>query len=136
MKMPRGHRVPLCGRALEILAAARTLADGASPLVFPRGNGTPLSQMTLWRPLRAHGIAAVPHGFRSSFRDWAAEERGHRGGLCAVGPVRTATAAHGRVGLVSHGGARGRMTRRVEHVCCLGARSCSIGGHAPDTGHG
>ena len=77
MKMPRDHRVPLCGRALEILAAARTLADGASPLVFPRGNGTPLSPMTLWRPLRAHGIAAVPHGFRSSFRDWAAEETDH-----------------------------------------------------------
>ena len=77
MKMPRDHRVPLCGRALEILAAAGTLADGASPLVFPRGDGTPLSPMTLWRPLRTHRIAAVPHGFRSSFRDWAAEETDH-----------------------------------------------------------
>ena len=62
-----------------------------------------------------HGIAAVPHGFRSSFRDWAAEETNHprevieaaprtcgpeqgRGSLSAHGPVRAPASAHGRLG--------------------------------------
>ena len=34
MKAGREHRVPLCGRALEILDAARTLGNGGSPIVF------------------------------------------------------------------------------------------------------
>ena len=73
MKAKREHRVPLTGRMLEILGEARTLDDG-SGLVFPspRG-GKPLSDRTLSEPLRELGIDAVPHGFRSSFRDWAAE---------------------------------------------------------------
>ncbi len=36
MKANRRHRVPLFGRALEILEAARTLGEGAGPLVFTR----------------------------------------------------------------------------------------------------
>ena len=78
MKLQRDHRVPLCGRALEILKAARTLGDGRSSLVFPGQGGTWLAGKTLRQPLRNHRIAAVVHGFRSSFRDWAAEETDHR----------------------------------------------------------
>ena len=37
-------------------------------------NGSPLSDMTLTAVLRRMGIDAVPHGFRSTFRDWAAEQ--------------------------------------------------------------
>ena len=77
MKMQRDHRVPLCGRALAILDAVRTLGNGESPLVFTVGGGKPLHDMSLRRLLQQHGIAAVPHGFRSSFRDWAAEETDH-----------------------------------------------------------
>ena len=36
-----------------------------------------LEEKQLRRMFRKHGIAAVPHGFRSSFRDWAAEETDH-----------------------------------------------------------
>ena len=77
MKANREHRVPLCGRALEILAAARTIGDGRSPLVFPTPRGKPLDAQRLVHLLQTHQIAAVPHGFRSSFRDWAAEETNH-----------------------------------------------------------
>ena len=73
-KANRQHRVPLCGRALEILDAARTLGEEAGPLVFTRRRGKPLDDKQLRCLLREHRIAAVPHGFRSSFRDWAAEE--------------------------------------------------------------
>ena len=74
MKMKRDHRVPLCGRAIEILDEARALGDDADPLVFTTGGGRPLAVMRFRRLLERCGIACVPHGFRSSFRDWAAEK--------------------------------------------------------------
>ena len=77
MKANRKHRVPLCGRALEILEAVRALGEGTGPLVFTRGEGKPLSDKELRWLVRELGIAAVPHGFRSSFRDWAAEGTDH-----------------------------------------------------------
>ena len=78
MKAKREHRVPLSGRALEILLEAQRLTndDGGtngSDLVFPSLTGRTLSDNTLSKLLRDLKIAAVPHGFRSSFRDWAAE---------------------------------------------------------------
>ena len=76
-KANRQHRVPLCGRALEILAAAQAFGEGAGPLVFTRPGGKPLDDKQLRCLLREHRIAAVPHGFRSTFRDWAAEETNH-----------------------------------------------------------
>ena len=77
MKANRKHRVPLCGPALEILKAAQALEGGAGPLVFTRRGGKPLNDKELRWLVREQGIAAVPHGFRSSFRDWAAEETDH-----------------------------------------------------------
>ena len=76
MKAKREHRVPLCGRALEILDAARALGDG-NPHLFPMRSGRPISASTLLKVLNDLRIAAVPHGFRSSFRDWAAEKTDH-----------------------------------------------------------
>ena len=75
MKTQRAHRVPLSRRAVEILDSARTLGDG--PLVFSGRAGRPLSEKRLRRLMQRLGIAAVPHGFRSTFRDWAAEETDH-----------------------------------------------------------
>ena len=73
MKAGREHRVPLSGRALEVLDGARSL-DSKSILIFPAPrSGGALSDMTHRNLLRKLGIDAVPHGFRSSFRDWAAE---------------------------------------------------------------
>ena len=73
MKANREHRVPLSNRALEVLAAAAELSDG-SGLVFPGMRpGRPLSENTHAKLLRELGFDAVTHGFRSSFRDYAAE---------------------------------------------------------------
>ena len=77
MKMKRDHRVPLCRRALEVLDAARGLADDGNPVVFPNERGRRLDDKRLRRLLWKHRLPAMVHGFRSSFRDWAAEETDH-----------------------------------------------------------
>ena len=76
MKTKLEHRVPLGSRALEILHEAKMLGDGTG-LVFPSRSGKALSDMTLSKLVKEQGIAAVPHGFRSSFRDWAGERTNH-----------------------------------------------------------
>ena len=76
-KSNRQHRVPLCGHAMKILHAARTLGEGVNPAVFTGRPGKPIDEKQLRRLLRKHKIATVPHGFRSSFRDWAVEETNH-----------------------------------------------------------
>ena len=73
MKHKRNHRVPLSGRAREILAEARKNTT-KSEWVFPSPAGRPLTDLAISSLLRELGIRAVPHGFRSSFRDWAAEQ--------------------------------------------------------------
>ena len=60
-----------------MLEAARTLGKGGTPLVFPTARGRQLKDMALSGLLKNLKVAAVPHGFRSSFRDWAAEETDH-----------------------------------------------------------
>ena len=72
MKAKREHRVPLSGLALAILHDVQRLSDDTG-LVFRNRRGKPLSTVTLSKLIKELGIAAVPHGFRSSFRDWAAE---------------------------------------------------------------
>ena len=72
MKAGREHRVPLSPRALGVLDGAAELFDGQG-LVFPSPTGRVLNHATMTSLLRGLGIDAVAHGFRSSFRDWAAE---------------------------------------------------------------
>ena len=72
MKSRREHRVPLSARAREILAGAKAHAP-RSELVFPSARGLVLPSFEFAGLLKALGIGAVPHGLRSSFRDWAAE---------------------------------------------------------------
>jgi integrase len=77
MKSGREHRVPLSEPALEILRemAAARMMDNADALVFPGQDATrPLSDMTLTAVLRRMSRGDLTaHGFRSTFRDWAAE---------------------------------------------------------------
>lgn len=72
MKAGEAHRVPLSGAALELLKALPRMVD--TSLCFPASRGGQLSDMTLTAVLRRMNVKAVPHGFRSTFRDWVAEE--------------------------------------------------------------
>ena len=72
MKSGNSHRVPLSDAALRLLLRARRFRDD-SELVFPSQNGKVLSDSTISKLVRENRIACVPHGMRSSFRDWCAE---------------------------------------------------------------
>ena len=74
MKMRRKHRVPLSDRAVAILNEARSLRTEGN-IVFPnRRTGRALSDMAFTRLLERLEVPAVPHGFRSSFKDWTLAE--------------------------------------------------------------
>ena len=80
MKAGIKHRVPLAPRALEVLTEARELtnppvtsAHRDCQFVFPSLRAKMLSDSTISKLVRENNIPGVPHGFRSSFRDWAAE---------------------------------------------------------------
>ena len=72
MKSGREHRIPLSVQALGVLEEARPLSGGEG-LVFPSPTDRALTDSTISKLLRENAIQAVPHGFRSSFRDWCAE---------------------------------------------------------------
>jgi integrase len=75
MKAGKEHRVPLSGRALEIIAEMQADRVKDHPFVFPGGRPEkPLSNMAMLKLLGRMGRDDLTaHGFRSSFRDWAAE---------------------------------------------------------------
>ena len=68
-KTGRPHRVPLSRPARRIIENAAD-CTGAKGLVFPSPTGKPLSNSTISKLVRENRIEAVPHGMRSSFRDW------------------------------------------------------------------
>ena len=82
MKAKRAHRVPLCARAVEVLREAARLRGVSRPaaageLVFRSFRGKAIDAAVISKLVSDLGIAAVPHGFRSSFRDWASERTNH-----------------------------------------------------------
>lgn len=73
MKGGKAHAVPLSPRALALFRARKAAHSGKGDYVFESKPGLPLSQMTLLMAMRRMDLDFVPHGFRSSFRDFAAE---------------------------------------------------------------
>ena len=75
------HRVPLSRAAVDVLAEVWQDGDDKA-LVFEAPNGNPLNPDALRRLLVRGYPGATPHGFRSSFRDWAAEETNYPAEIC------------------------------------------------------
>ena len=74
MKTGKPHRVPLSSPALAVLREMHALRTEEVDLVFPgQKRGRPLSVMAFSMLLRRMKVEVTAHGFRSSFRDWAAE---------------------------------------------------------------
>ena len=72
MKAKKEHRVPLSPDALTLLK--EQIRQDGCPLIFPGSKGQPLSDMSLLAVMRRMKVDAVPHGFRSTFRDWVGEK--------------------------------------------------------------
>ena len=75
MKAKKEHRIPLCQRSLDILLIAKSL-DESSDYLFSI-DAKALSTMAMAMVLRRMKVNVTVHGFRSSFRDWVAEETDH-----------------------------------------------------------
>lgn len=73
MKARSPHRVPLSARCLDILSLARQLKPESTLIFEASKRDRPMSDMTFTKHLRDKAIDATPHGFRSSFKVWAAE---------------------------------------------------------------
>ena len=73
MKAGLQHRVPLSLSSIAVLNRDSNQNHEPTDLVFPAPRGGVMSDMTLTALTRRMGVKAVPHGFRSTFRDWCAE---------------------------------------------------------------
>ncbi|MDR0478584.1 MAG: tyrosine-type recombinase/integrase [Burkholderiaceae bacterium] len=74
MKAGVEHRVPLSRQALQLLSTVPRFGQDDHGLLFPssRGSGA-ISDMSMTQLMRRRGLDCVPHGFRSTFRDWAGD---------------------------------------------------------------
>lgn len=90
-KTGKAHTVTLNDEALAVLrrAAAYTNSEDGAALIFANRTGKALSDMTISKVMRDEELAFVPHGFRSSFRDWSAEKMSQ-----VPDPVAEAALAH------------------------------------------
>jgi len=82
MKSKREHRVPLAPRAVALLRGLPKMEN----YVFPgRTSNKPLSNMAMLRLLERMGRDDLTvHGFRSTFRDWAAERTNYPREVCEM----------------------------------------------------
>lgn len=75
MKERREHRVPLSDAAVALLESIRPSDPNPADPVFPgQKKDKALSDMTMTAVLRRLEVSVTAHGFRSTFRDWVAEE--------------------------------------------------------------
>jgi integrase len=123
MKAEKEHRVPLSDAALAILEDLRKARCG--DYVFPGDHADrPLSNMTMTMTLRRMGRAELTvHGFRSSFRDWAAERTGFPAEVAEMALAHTVPSA------VERAYRRGDLFQKRRQLMDAWARFCTI---APD----
>jgi integrase len=72
-KQGREHQVPLCDRAMQILAIQKQYMSPGSPYVFNGYKRTRLAEKTMASVLHTMGVNVTVHGFRSTFRNWAGD---------------------------------------------------------------
>ena len=82
MKADREHRVPLSDQAVELLKGLPVFVGVDYVFAAPRGGQ--LSDMSLTACMRRQQLPYVPHGFRSTFRDWCGERTHYPGDLAEM----------------------------------------------------
>ena len=119
MKAGKEHRVPLSDAALSIVEKMAAIRSGE--FVFPGGKaGRPLSNMAFLMLLRRIGRDDLTvHGFRSSFRDWAAERTGF------PAEVAEMALAHAVSDKVEAAYRRGDLFQKRRHLAEAWAKFCA-----------
>ena len=124
MKAGLPHRVPLSDAAVGVLNTVQGLD---SQLVFPgQKRGKPMHDMTIAAPLKRIGVAGTVHGFRSSFRDWAAER------TAAPREIAEMCLAHEVGGAVERAYRRSDLFNKRRKLMDQWARFCLSAGAAGD----
>lgn len=121
MKAGKEHRVPLSGAAIALLERMRDDPDrlAGSPFVFTAPRGGQLSDMTLSAVLRRMKVDVVPHGFRSTFKDWATEQTSFPGEMAEV------ALAHAIQNKVEAAYRRGDMVQKRRQLMEAWAKFCA-----------
>ena len=124
MKAGREHRVPLSERAVAVIEERQKVRE--DDFVFAGGKaGRPLSNMAMAMLLRRIGRGELTvHGFRSTFRDWAAEQTNFPREVCE------AALAHLVDNKVEAAYRRGDLFRKRRLLMDAWARFCSTGAAA------
>ena len=126
MKAGKEHRVPLSDGAMTVIENMAKLRLAGCPLVFPgEGPNGRLSDMSLRRVLlRMKRTDITAHGFRSTFRDWAAEQTSAQHEVCeaclAHAPSSAVVAAYRRGDLLEK---RKRLMEAWGNYCTAPASS-------------
>lgn len=118
MKAGKEHRVPLSKQALHLLNTIERMHG--SDLVFPAPRAGQLSDMSLTAVMRRMDSKAVPHGFRSTFRDWVAERTNYPGDMAEM------ALAHKIADAVEAAYRRGDMLEKRRHMMQAWADFCEI----------
>ena len=121
MKAGKEHRVPLSPRAVEILETVRPLGKDC---LFPADKGGKLSTMAMAMLLRRMKQDCTVHGFRSGFRDWAAECTGYAHEVCEM------ALAHVIGNKAEAAYRRGDLFDKRRRLMADWATYCAIGGTA------
>jgi integrase len=120
MKRGKEHRVPLSDAALATIEGMRAIRQ--SDFVFPGGKSRrPISNMAMAMTLRRMGRGDLTvHGFRSSFRDWAAERTGFPAEVAEMALVHTVSDK------VEAAYRRGDLFQKRRQLMDAWARHCAI----------
>ena len=121
MKAGKEHRVPLSPRAVEILEATKRLEN---EWLFPAASNGKLSTMAMTMLVRRMKVDVTVHGFRSSFRDWAAECTGY------AHEVSEMALAHSIESKVERAYRRGDLIEKRRRLMDDWANYCSSGAPA------
>lgn len=122
MKAGKEHRVPLPAPAPAIVEALRPAEPAPAGFVFPGSKGGALSNMAMLKLLQRMGRADLTvHGFRSTFRDWAAE---HTNFPAEVAEMALAHAVGDKVKAAYR---RGDLFGKRRQLLEAWARFCAVG---------
>lgn len=127
MKMGKDHVVPLSDAAMDVLERATPFRAPCTKLIFPgRDIRRPLSDMTLLKILRYAELPYTVHGFRSAFRDWAAEQTSY------PGEVAEAALAHSIANRVEAAYRRTNYLDKRRALMADWAAFCTVAGREAD----